>query len=269
MSAEAILRTGAGLNGDPSGDELLIAAANGDPKRLAELRRQVSAGEPAPYVAGFLWFRSRRFEIDSRAYITDRESTHLVDSVVQIGRQLEKELGRPPTVLEFGVGAGALAISVKLENPAWTVSGIDVDAAALEVAAKNVQMHRVAVRLLLSDYLSGWPATESPPDLIFGDPPWGGDTDLYADDRDAAYYRRMPARSAFPPGGSPCAIHDELIARLRQAGWPSLLVLNYGVLSRSLVLASTAKLQERRFVTPNAGLTIATGRAVRGDRWPE
>ena len=246
----------------PVGRELLRLAAGGDAARLQQLLARVEAGEPAPYVAGFFFFRGRRFEIDRRAYITDPELTDLVDVVGEEGEKLAQQLGRPLRVLEFGVGAGTLALSVKLEHPGWTVSGLDVDAAALAVARRNADRHGIELDLRESDFFSAWREEEPAPDLIFGDPPWGGAEDLYDGERDELYYRQMPARSAFPPGASRCGIHDGIIARLRERRWPSLLILNYGVLPPAVVAASIAPLAERRLLARPAHPSVLVGRAV-------
>lgn len=247
---------------DPQGDELLVLAAGGNAATLERLRARVAAGEPAPYVAGFLCFRGRRFLIDGRAYITDPETTHLVDIAAQEGQALARRLGRAPCILEFGTGAGTLAISLQLEHPSWRVAGLDVDAEALAVAGLNAREQGAAVTLLVSDSFSAWPEKSPPPDLIFADPPWGAEGDLYDSDRGADYYRRMPVRSAFAPAGSRCAVHDEIIARVRARGWQSTLVMNYGVLPRPLVIQSAAPLREYRLVCPAPGLTILVGHAV-------
>lgn len=237
----------------------LDETAAGDPQRLAELKARVATGEPLAYVAGFLRFRGHRFAIDPRAYITDPELTHLLDRVLVEGDALADSLGRPPVVLDFGVGAGTLAISLKRERPEWLLHGIDIDPPALALAAENAARHGVALRLHRSEHLSGWPAGLTPPDLIFGDPPWGSEADLYADPaRDAAYYHRMPAASAYPSGGR-TAIHDELIRQLIARDWPSTLVLNYGVLPAEVIARSAQGLGRWRIVPAAPGMSVLVG----------
>jgi release factor glutamine methyltransferase len=244
---------------NPRDAALLAEAAAGSSQRLAELSARVAAGEPAAYAAGFLRFRDRRFAIDPRAYVTDPELTDLVDAVAAEGLAFAAARARPPVILEFGVGAGTLAISLQLEHPEWTILGLDVDEAALDVARINVAQHGVAVRLLQSDMLDGWPADLPAPDIVFGDPPWGGETDLYADDRDAEYYHRMPPKSAYSGGDNPCALHDRLLAALRERHWPTRVVLNYGVLAAETIDRSTRLLHERQIRHPAPGLTIVSG----------
>ena len=241
-------------------ESLLRQAAAGDVALLAALRARVAAGEPAAYVAGFLEFEGRRFRSDPRAFITDPETVWLTRAAVEQGRQLARQLGRPPQLLEFGVGAGTLAITLKLAQPAWSVAGIDIDASALELAAENAADHGVDIDLLPGDYLSGWPAQRSPPDLIFGDPPWGDAEDLYEPERDAHYYEQMPPASAFPRSGGRTGIHDELIRRLAGSGWPSWLLLNYGTLPPEVIARSAAPLREWRILNPVPGISLMLGR---------
>lgn len=249
---------------DPRDDALLALAAGGDSARLAALRARVAAGEPAPYAAGCLYLRGRRFLIDARAYVTDPEATHLIDVVATEGHRLELELGRPPRVIEFGVGAATLALSLKLDHPHWWVGGLDVDPAALELARANAAAHGVELPVWESDFLDAWPAALPAPDLIFGDPPWGDADDLYTADRTAVYYQHMPPRSAFSPGPNRCAIHDELVARVAARRWSSWLILNYGVLPPALIAASAARLVDHRVLHPEPHLSIVVGRAVTG-----
>jgi hypothetical protein len=244
---------------DPVGDELLLLAANGDPVQLSTLRRRVEAGEAAAYAVGFLSFGGRRFQIDPRAFITDPETWWLTEVVLEQGRKLAAQ-SRSPRILEFGVGAGTLAITVKLAQPDWPVNGIDIDAAALELAAENAQLHGVDLGLTQSDYLSGWPATAAEPDIIFGDPPWGGAEDLYDGERDEGYYLQMPTVSAFPPGGERTGIHDRLIRSVVERGWDSTIILNYGVLPRPVIAQSAAPLGHWTLAHPQPGISVLVGR---------
>ena len=243
-------------------EDWLLEAAGGNAGLLATMRQRVQQGEPPAYVAGFLYFRGRRFRSDPRAYVTDPELSSLIDRVLMEGDRFEAEYGRAPQVLDFGVGAGTLGITLKLERPAWTLCGLDIDADALSLAAENASLHGVELPLWHSDMLSGWPQGRPPPDLIFGDPPWGSETDLYTDEgRDADYYHRMPAASAYPKGGR-TAIHDGLVAAVVARGWPSLLVLNYGVLPEAVIERSARALNQRRIERPVPGVSHLVGRSA-------
>jgi methylase of polypeptide subunit release factors len=240
---------------------LLRQAAGGDEERLAQMLAEVAAGTPAPYVAGFLLFRGHRFRIDRRAFITDPETSALVDVVLTEGDRLAAALGRAPRLVEFGVGAGSLAISVKLARPHWQLTGIDIDEGALTLAQENASLHGVDLDLVASDFLSALPAGEAP-DILFGDPPWGGCEDLYDDERDEHWYRQMPPHSAFPDDGGQTSVHDALIAATMARRWSTLLVLNYGVLPEPVIARSAAGLVDWRIAQPTPGLSVLVGRAA-------
>lgn len=246
---------------DPRGDQLLALAADGDPEKLAALRARVLAGEPAPYVAGFFFFRGLRFAIDDRAYVTDPEAAHLVEAVLAEGDAFAARAGRPPRILEFGTGAGVLALAVKHARPEWTLLGLDIDRPALALAAENALRLDLDLYLFQSDHLDGWPPGATPPDLVFGDPPWGDATDLYDDERDERYYLHMPARAVFPGVAGRTGIHDAFIRRFVAAGWPGTLLLNYGILPASLIEQSAAPLREKALLHPRPGLSILRAQA--------
>jgi release factor glutamine methyltransferase len=212
----------------PTDVAALARAAGEDPLRLKRWLKRRLAGEPVAYIVGELIFRGRTFHVDQRAYITDPENAFLVDTLLaQIDAFAARE-HRPPVVAEFGCGCGSLAISVKLERSAATVIGLELDANALAVAARNVARWQVDVPLVESDLFDAWPRTTAP-DFIFGDPPWGSEETLYDAARDAAHYRAMPAASAFPLGGR-TGLHAQVLRAAAVRGWRSELLLNGGVL---------------------------------------
>ena len=94
---------------------------------------------------------------------------------------------------------------------------------------------------------------------MFGDPPWGDAEDLYDGVRDEAWYRQMPERSAFPGGAGRTTIHDELIRRFAALSWPSLLILNYGILPRELIERSVAPLRRWQLLHPRPEISVVAG----------
>lgn len=228
--AIALLRdefVGAAAHPVAARDFELLCLECGEPPDLRRLRRYLrrrQLGEPLEYILGYLEFRGRRFVIDKRVYITDPELTHLVDAVIEAGRNLAGE----PVLVEFGVGCGSLAISVKKELPRSHVYGVDLDSDAIAVALENVRRQHADVWLMESDLFSGLPS-EVVPDVIFGDPPWGDEESLYDDERPAAHYHAMPMLSAFPVGGI-TAVHEALLEDICRREWGSSVFLNLGTL---------------------------------------
>ncbi len=210
-----------------------------DLKRLNRFLRRRSLGEPLEYITGFQIFRNLRFEIDKRVYITDPELTHLVDTVVAAGRHFAETMGRAPVMVEFGVGCGSLAISVKRELPEARVIGLDLDSDAIAVSLRNARAHQVDLALIESDFFSDLPE-EIIPDMIFGDPPWGDSDSLYDDERSASHYHAMPILSAFP-GGDIASMHQTLLKEVSSRAWNSEIFLNLGVLDQKIVETLTKR----------------------------
>lgn len=211
-----------------------IVVANGLNPDLHRVRRQLrrrQLGEPREYVVGFQMFRGRRFSVDKRVYITDPELTHLVDLVSARAREILAKEGRPPLLVEFGVGCGSLAISVKKEVPEARVIGLDLDGDALMVARENANDHQADIWLMESDLFSALPR-ELVPDIVFGDPPWGDEESLYDEDRPASHYQAMPPLSAFPSGGI-TGLHEAVLAAIAERGWKCGIYLNLGILKKA------------------------------------
>lgn len=206
----------------------LAAACQGDADKLKRWIKRRLVGEPIPYILGEIVFRQRRFRVDPRAYITDPETTFLVEGVENAVDTFTAEHGRAPLVAEIGSGCGSLAITLKLERPAATVVALDLDPAALRLSVENGAAHRADVRFVESDLFDAWPETAAP-DIIFADPPWGSEETLYSEDRDGDYYHAMPAASAFPLGGL-TGVHTQILRSVAQRQWSSHIILNGGVL---------------------------------------
>lgn len=241
-------------------DERLFQIAAKDDVMLAGFQKAHAEGTLAAYVVGFAIFRGLRIEVDETVYVTDPEVVHVADAVVAHGDRLSAMLKRPVRILDFGVGAGALLIDLLLRRPEWHGMGIDISPDAIRLARENCTRHGVTAELFVSDLLDGVPRDHAPPDIVFGDPPWGTRTDLYDASRDAAHYDAMPAHSAYPEGG-PTGIHDRLYSAMRARGWRSLALLNYGVLSEHLVRASMAGMDDIALLRPHEGMTIGHCRA--------
>lgn len=232
----------------------LYAASQGDAAVFQRYLKRLTWGDPLPYITQQLTFRGHTFKIDRRAYITDPELTYLLDAVLQAIDTFTQQQGRSPRVAEFGIGCGSLSISLKLERPELDLVGIDIDRGAIALAQENLQQFGVDIPLIESDFFTSWPYA-APPDIIYGDPPWGESTDLYDEERSAAYYHAMPCMSAYPVGGK-AAVHAGLLEHIAQRRWPSLLLLNCGVLPQPSLRELQTLTQTSTVLHPTHHLSI-------------
>ncbi|GAB1489248.1 hypothetical protein MASR2M8_17010 [Opitutaceae bacterium] len=236
-------------------DVATLAAAASNHAQLRRWFKRRLAGEPLAHITGKLMFRGLEFAIDKRAYVTDPELTHLVDAVLDSAQRLAATLGRAPVLADVGVGCGSLALSIKHAFPDAVVVGLELDPDALAVAAHNAQRHGLALRLVESDLFTSWPDDLPAPDLVYGDPPWGDEQMLYADDRPAGHYHAMPPASAFPLGG-PTGVHEQILRGLAARGWTSEVWLNGGVIPRTTLERLGRLAASHTLLTPVPGLSL-------------
>jgi release factor glutamine methyltransferase len=110
------------------------------------VRRRSIEREPVAYIIGRRGFRRLELVCDRRALVPRPETELLVE--VAIG------LPAGARVLDLGTGSGAVALALKQERPDLRVSGSDISAAALELAALNAERLELDVRWLQADLLA-------------------------------------------------------------------------------------------------------------------
>ncbi|WP_029014006.1 methyltransferase [Niveispirillum irakense] len=231
---------------------LLAQAAMGNGNQFRRFLKRRLHGDPVAYILGHVTFAGRRFTMDRRAYVTDPETVHLVGAV----RQWASPRQGPLYAAEVGVGAGALAITLLLEVPDLRITGLELDDAAAALCRENAAHHGVALDVVESDLFAAW-GDRPAPDLIYGDLPWGDDTTLYGQDRDADHYHRMPPTTAFPLSGRTGA-HQDLIMAVRDRGWAAHILLNCGTLPDGDIadVVAAARDMQARLLSPAATARI-------------
>lgn len=119
-------------------------------------------GYPLPYLTGRAEFCGLEFEVTPEVLIPRPETELLVELALEF---------RPESVVDVGTGSGCIAISLAVFLPNAIVYAIDISHAALAVAGRNAERHKVAdrVHLLAGDMLSPRPG---PVDLIVSNPPY-------------------------------------------------------------------------------------------------
>jgi release factor glutamine methyltransferase len=101
---------------------------------LAEFCRRRVAGEPVARILGTKEFWSLEFELND-ATLVPRPETELC---VETGLALLRESNRPaPRILDLGTGSGCILIALLSELPMAEGIGIDIAAAAIDMARGN------------------------------------------------------------------------------------------------------------------------------------
>lgn len=110
-----------------------------------ELIAKRAKHEPVAYLVGHKEFMGLDFEVTPAVLIPNPDTEVLVQRAVAIARELE----RPVRAADVGTGSACIAIALARYAPAVEVWAGDISAAALAVAARNVEKHGLADRVHL------------------------------------------------------------------------------------------------------------------------
>jgi len=189
------IRMNDNLNGESAGSllteavELLSAAGINEPRSEASLllrellrvskawlmahpeaivspdqqRRYVSsverraAHEPAAYIIGHREFFGLDLEVGPSVLIPRPETEMLVELAIDACERLLPAKGRDLVAADLGTGSGAVAIALAVRRPAIRIVAVDASQAALEVAMRNAERHRVmrGIEFRIGDLLEG------------------------------------------------------------------------------------------------------------------
>ena len=163
---------------------LLLAAASGLPRgalmagalerltaaqeaRLEAMARRRAAREPIAYILGEKEFWSLPFAVAPAVLIPRPES----ETVVEVALARVRERGAALRILDLGTGSGCLLLALLSELPQASGLGVDLSAAALEVAGRNAGRLALAGR---AGFVRGsWGAALAGGfDLIVSNPPY-------------------------------------------------------------------------------------------------
>jgi release factor glutamine methyltransferase len=143
--------------------------------RFRELVKRRGAREPLQHLLGEVPFREVNLAVDKRALIPRQETELIVDLV-------RKTLapGRQSRVLDLGVGAGPIFLSIAKEIPNAIVYGCDLSRDALQLTRENAARNKLpGANLFQGDLFSGVPS-ELLFDCIVSNPPYVGERERAA-----------------------------------------------------------------------------------------
>lgn len=137
--------------------------------KYREYVRRRGCREPLQHLLGIVPFRELNLKIDKRALIPRQETEIIVDLV---RKQIEP--GRVNTILDVGVGAGPIFLSIKKELPQAKVFGVDNSEACIQLTQENAVLNNLsAENLLLGDAFEPFESTMEW-DVIVANPPYIG-----------------------------------------------------------------------------------------------
>lgn len=99
---------------------------------IRPLVKRRAQNEPLQYLLGKTEFWSLEFAVSPAVLIPRADTEILVEEAL-------KKSAQTGELLDIGCGSGVIALSFASEKPRWQVTGLDISAPALELAAYNAQ----------------------------------------------------------------------------------------------------------------------------------
>lgn len=133
--------------------------------------------EPIQYIFGHTAWHGLDLKVTPATLIPRPETAELVDRIIHAHLDPKKKQLK---VLDVGTGSGCIAIALKKAYPHWSVKGIDISEAAIEVAKENAKRNGVEVEFGIADIFSDSEDLHSsdfidknpPYDIVVSNPPY-------------------------------------------------------------------------------------------------
>lgn len=175
------------------------------------LRRQKR--EPIQYCLSQAHFMGRKMFLLPGVFIPRVDTETLVVTAFELIRNNKLESG---SVLEIGIGSGAISVSLLAEFPHLNVIATDVSDRALECSARNAEMFQVKERLELERSASWWDLGQTKNqnfDLIISNPPYIPVT--HKSELAPEIIKFEPHEALFGKGEEGISFYEEIAARGR------------------------------------------------------
>lgn len=126
-------------------------------------------GKPVQYIIGTEEFYGRTFNVNEHVLIPRPETEELI---VETTTRMQRLFGGRAALklADIGTGSGAIAITMKAENPALQVTATDLSAEALEVAQGNANRLGTPITFKQGDLTA--PISTEKWDIVLSNPPY-------------------------------------------------------------------------------------------------
>lgn len=133
--------------------------------------QRLLTGVPLGHVLGFEWFYGYRFTVNEDVLIPRPETEELVANILAAYDEHFSSQNNV-TAVDIGTGSGAIAISLKKEEPNLHMMATDISEQAVAVAKKNADDHAAIVNFMVGDMLQPLIERDLKVDILISNPPY-------------------------------------------------------------------------------------------------
>lgn len=133
--------------------------------------QRLLTGVPLGHVLGFEWFYGYRFTVNEDVLIPRPETEELVANILAAYDEHFSSQNNV-TAVDIGTGSGAIAISLKKEEPNLHMMATDISEQAVAVAKKNADNHAAIVNFMVGDMLQPLIERDLKVDILISNPPY-------------------------------------------------------------------------------------------------
>jgi release factor glutamine methyltransferase len=187
-------------------------------ERYDEVIRERARGCPTQYITGHQEFWGLDLLVSPAVLIPRPETEHVVETVLELVKQMEPQ--RTLKVLDVGTGSGCIALALASELPRAEIHACDISEEALEMSRVNAARLGLEQRVSLrkSDLLSAY--TGETFDLVVSNPPYVGESEA---DKVQKQVREFEPKVAVFSGQEGLDIYRRLVPHahvaLKPGGW--------------------------------------------------
>ncbi len=135
--------------------------------QINEIVYDIHTHRPIQYILGYSIFCGLKIHVKENILIPRPETEEMIYLIVANTKR------KVTSILDLGTGSGCIALALKKQYPLASVTGLDLSAPALDLAAENGAAHTLDVEWIQADMLdSSIVGTLDQFDLVVSNPPY-------------------------------------------------------------------------------------------------
>ncbi len=176
--------------------------------KLNDALQQLLQHTPVQYVLGEAWFYKLLFKVNDQVLIPRPETAELVNWLLA-DYKVKELFSSSISILDIGTGSGCIAVTIKKNLPAATVTAIDFSTDALAIAKENALANKVEINFFQFDFLHEQLWQTLPRfDIIVSNPPYIPIGEKAQLDKNVTAYE--PHSALFVPDSKPLLFYKKI-----------------------------------------------------------